>query len=114
MPKSLNTIIGTAKRFMAYEIMKSLEKNKEALLLEELYSSVSKRERKKKQRHKVFEESFDAKECQSMKFILEKLKYIHHNPVSERWQLVNDFTDYEYSSASFYEKGIKNMKSLFM
>ena len=71
------------------------------------YSICSKRERKKKQRHKVFEESFDAKECQSMKFILEKIKYIHHNPVSKRWELVNDFTDYEYSSASFYEKGIK-------
>ena len=112
MPKSLNTIIGTAKRFMAYEIIKSLEKNKETLLLEELYNSVSKRERKKKQRHKVFEESFDAKECQSMKFILEKIKYIHHNPVSKRWQLVNDFTDYEYSSASFYEKGIKRYERL--
>jgi hypothetical protein len=57
MPKSLNTIIGTAKRLMAYEIIKSLEKNRETLLLEELYSSVNKRERKKKQRHKVFEES---------------------------------------------------------
>jgi putative transposase len=31
---------------------------------------------------------------------------MHHNPVSKRWQLVNDFADYEYSSASFYEKGI--------
>ena len=62
MPKSLNTIIGTAKRFMAYEIIKNLEKSKETLLLEELYNRVSKRERKKKQRHKVFEESFDAKE----------------------------------------------------
>jgi REP element-mobilizing transposase RayT len=28
MPKSLNTIIGTAKRFMAYEIIKNLEKNR--------------------------------------------------------------------------------------
>ena len=50
-------MIGTAKRFMAYEIIKSLEKNNETSLLEDLYSSVSKRERKKKQRHKVFEES---------------------------------------------------------
>ena len=107
MPKSLNAIIGNAKRFMAYEIIKRLEENKEFALLEELQSSVSKREKTKGQKHKVFEESFDAKECQSMRFILEKIKYIHHNPVSKRWQLVNDFADYEYSSASFYEKGIK-------
>ena len=72
MPKSLNTIIGTAKRFMAYEIIKNLEKSKETLLLEELYNSVSTRERKKKQRHKVFEESFDAKECQSQVSIMRK------------------------------------------
>ena len=112
MPKPLNTTIGNAKRFMAYDIIKGLEKNKEFLLLEDLQSRVSKRERTKGQRHKVFEESFDAKECQSMKFILEKIKYIHHNPVSKRWQLVNDFTDYEYSSASFYEKGIKKYERL--
>ncbi len=40
------------------------------------------------------------------------LDYIHHNPVSKKWQLVNDFTDYEYSSASFYEKGIKKYEKL--
>lgn len=112
MPKSLNTVIGNAKRFMAYEIIKGLENIKEVLLLEELQRRVSKRERAKGQRHKVFEESFDAKECQSMKFILEKIKYIHHDPVSKRWQLVSDFTEYEYSSASFYEKGVKKYKRL--
>ena len=60
----------------------------------------------------LFEESFDARECQSIKFILEKIKYILHNPVSKRCQLVNDFMDYEYSSASFYEKGIKKYEKL--
>ena len=112
MPKSLNMVIGNAKRFMAYDIIKGLEKYKEFLLLEDLQSRVSKREQRKGQRHKVFEESFDAKECQSLKFILEKIKYIHHNPVSKRWQLVNDFTEYEYSSASFYEKRIKKYAKL--
>ena len=112
MPKSLNTVIGNAKRFIAYDIIKGLEKYKEFLLLEDLQSRVSKREQTKGQKHKVFEESFDAKECQSLKFILEKIKYIHHNPVSKRWQLVNEFTEYEYSSASFYEKGIKKYAKL--
>ena len=37
---------------------------------------------------------------------------MHHNPVSKRWQLVNDFAEYEYSSASFYEKGIKKYEKL--
>jgi hypothetical protein len=36
----------------------------------------------------------------------------HHNPVSKKWQLVNDFAEYEYSSASSYEEGIKNYDSV--
>ena len=112
MPKSLNTIIGNAKRFMAYEIIKRLEKDKANNLLDLLHGGVKKREQKKGQIHKVFEESFDAKECYNEEFIFQKLDYIHRNPISKKWNLVNDFTDYEYSSASFYEKGIKRYENL--
>lgn len=112
MPKSLNTVIGNAKRFMAYEIIKRLEKEKNVNLLQELFDSVKKSEKKKGQRHKVFEDSFEAKECYSNKFVYQKLGYMHKNPVSKRWQLVNDYTDYPHSSAAFYEKGIKNYDKL--
>lgn len=60
----------------------------------------------------MFKESFDAKDCRSSEFIFQKLAYIHKNPVSKKWQLVNDYTQYEYSSASFYEKGIKKYDKL--
>jgi hypothetical protein len=60
----------------------------------------------------VFEESFDAKECYTEEFIFQKLHYMHHNPVSKKWNLVNDFTDYEHSSASFYEKRLKRYENL--
>ena len=112
MPKSLNIIIGNAKRFLAYEIVKRLKEKSANELLEMLYTGVKQRERKKGQIHKVFQDSFDAKECFTVQFIFQKLDYIHHNPVSKKWQLVKDFTDYEYSSASFYEKGIKKYEKL--
>jgi hypothetical protein len=76
MPKSLNTVIGNAKRFMAYEIIKRLEEKKDNKLLDFLHGSVKKREAKKGQIHKVFEDSFDAKECYSEEFIFQKLQYI--------------------------------------
>lgn len=38
----------------------------------------------------------------SPEVIHQKLDYIHHNPVSRKWNLAEDFTQYEYSSASFY------------
>jgi REP element-mobilizing transposase RayT len=112
MPKSLNTVIGNAKRFMAYEIIKRLEEKKATHLLDILHGDVKKREQKKGQIHKVFEESFDAKNCYSEEFIFQKLQYMHLNPVSKKWNLVDDFTDYEHSSASFYEKGLKRYEHL--
>jgi len=112
MPKSLNTVIGNGKRFIAYDIIKGLEKEGHFLLPEELHGYVKKNEMDKGQRHKVFEESFDAKECRSKEFIKQKLDYIHKNPVSKRWQLVTDFTEYPHSSASFYERGIKRYGNL--
>ncbi|MBK5270313.1 MAG: hypothetical protein JJE22_04790 [Bacteroidia bacterium] len=36
------------------------------------------------------------------------MNYIHLNPVSGKWSRhigINDFTEYEHSSASFYETG---------
>jgi REP-associated tyrosine transposase len=53
------------------------------------------------------------KECNSNKFVYQELDYMHKNPVSKKWQLVNDFTDHLYSSASYYEKGIKQYDKLF-
>jgi hypothetical protein len=37
---------------------------------------------------------------------------MHLNPVSKKWNLADDFTDYEHSSASFYEKGVKRYEHL--
>ncbi|MBL7701113.1 MAG: transposase [Ferruginibacter sp.] len=102
----LNKIISNAKRFMAYEIINRLEENKETVLLELLSASVSEREKKKGQLHKVFKDSFDAKPIFSDKFLTQKIDYIHHNPVSGKWNLAKDFVSYEHSSAAFYELGV--------
>lgn len=99
----LNKIIGNAKRFLAYEIVKRLQTQNNQLLLQKLSSGVSIPEKKKGQQHKVFEPSFDAKPVYSQYFFFQKLVYIHHNPVSGKWNLTDDFSRYEHSSASFYE-----------
>ena len=102
----LNKIIGNAKRFMAYEIINRLEQMKRNDILEYLAAEVSGREKKKGQLHKVFIDSFDAKAIYNQKFFNQKFDYIHLNPVRGKWQLVDDYTEYEHSSASFYERGI--------
>ncbi|MEJ7675354.1 MAG: hypothetical protein WKF59_22265 [Chitinophagaceae bacterium] len=91
---------------MAYEIINRLQKAKDTNTLSILQNAVTERETKKKQLHKVFKDSFDAKAIFSERFLVQKLKYIHHNPITGKWKLAEDFVSYEHSSASFYELGI--------
>lgn len=100
---SLNKIISNAKRFMAYELIKRLKENHQTEILQQLQLAVTDKEKKKGQLHKVFEESFDAKSIDNRKFLLQKLNYIHLNPVRGNYKLINDWRDYEHSSAGFYE-----------
>ena len=39
----------------------------------------------------------------SRNVIEQKINYIHNNPLQEKWNLVNEASDYFYSSAKFYE-----------
>jgi len=103
MSQSINTVIGNAKRFMSYEIVKKLEKGNQQDILRRLADAVKPSEKKKGQLHKVFEDSFDAKWCYSKEFLFQKLDYIHANPIRGRWQLVEKYADYKHSSAGFYE-----------
>ena len=41
----------------------------------------------------------------SEKVLLQKLHYIHNNPIQEKWQLCKDPEEYWYSSARFYYRG---------
>lgn len=103
--KSLNTIIGNGKRFIAYGIIKRLKEAQNTQLLQILSEGVSLSDRKRGYLHEVFEQSFDLKLCRSYKFVKQKLDYIHSNPVSKKWSLVKDIIDYPHSSARFYETG---------
>jgi len=103
---NLDKILSNGKRFMAYELVNRLEKANDTNTLTILQNALTERERKKKQLHKVFKDSFDAKPIFSEKFLLQKLNYIHYNPVKGKWNLAKDFVSYEHSSASFYEEGI--------
>ncbi len=38
----------------------------------------------------------------SEELIVQKINYIHANPIRGKWNLCKEFTDYKYSSASFY------------
>ena len=104
--KSINTIIGSGKRFMAYDLVDRLEKKSEQELLAQLACGVNPTDRKRGKFHEVFEPSFDCKPCLSVAFIEQTINYIHANPCRGKWNLVQNPSDYEHSSAKFYLHGI--------
>lgn len=56
-------------------------------------------------RHSVWQDIV-AKNIHSAEFLNQKMEYIHSNPISKDWELVEERAEYEYASACFYDKGI--------
>ena len=104
--ESINRIIGTGKRFMAYELVKRLKSRDENEILALLSSRVNATDARRGKKHEVFEPSFDWKECSTMRLMEQKLEYLHANPCRGKWYLVNDQADYIHSSAGYYATGI--------
>ena len=102
----LNKLVGEGKRFMAYDIVNALRKQGKETVLEQLRQGVEKKEKQRGKKYQVFRLSFDGRKCFREKMIEQKLDCIHHNPVSGKWNLVEDFTLYPHSSAAFYELGV--------
>jgi len=99
---SINSVIGNGKRYIGYQIIDQLERDKQFELLAKLETGVSNSDRKRGKLHKIWQSSFDWKECDSDKIINQKLDYIHTNPCTGKWNLARSPIDYLHSSAGFY------------
>jgi hypothetical protein len=53
----------------------------------------------------VWKDSFEVKQCRTNAFLLQKLHYLHNNPVSGKWMLAPSPVEYLHSSARFYYSG---------
>ncbi|MCA6499328.1 MAG: hypothetical protein IM545_03065 [Chitinophagaceae bacterium] len=106
-PTPINTIIANGKRFIAYELVKRLKDQNRGDILEQMRGWVNKTDQLKKQKHEVFEPSFDRKECFSLKFLKQKADYIHQNPRKAGLIILPE--DYEHSSARYYYTGIQGV-----
>ena len=107
--KSINSIVGNGKRFMAYELIKLLKEQKQNDLLHQLEQMVNDTEKKRNKKHEVFEPSFDRKECRTIEFTKQKLDYIHMNPCRYETIKARLPEEYLHSSAKYYytnEQGI--------
>ena len=108
--KKINTVIGDGKRFIAYEIIKRLKEADKTDVLAMLEKAVTAKSKDKGKNHEVWEESFvpiaiGRKIFETTEFAYQKLIYMHNNPCAGKWNLAEDITKYEHSSARFYISG---------
>jgi putative transposase len=106
--KSITTIVSNGKRFMAYELVKRLQEERKNEILKKLGDAAISSDKDRGTKHQIFERSFDCKPITSEHFFLEKLNYIHNNPCSGVWKLVENPVDYKHSSAKYHMSGIQS------
>ena len=58
--------------------------------------------RPQKQRYKVWDDDYDAKEVFTPEFLKQKMDYIHNNPLQPHWCLAERAEEYPWSSARFF------------
>ena len=112
--KTINTIIGNGKRFMAYYLVDLLKKQSNTEILNQLALMVNHTDKQNNKIHEVFEPSFDRKECRTIEFIQQKLLYIHLNPCKSDPRITVLPEDYIHSSAKYYytsQQGIYTVTS---
>ena len=93
---------GALFSFTAHEFKRYLKKS-DPFLLERHFVNKSDRS---------WEREPMIKECWTKKFFRQKLNYIHFNPCQPHWNLASSPEKYKWSSASFYETGVKNFDCL--
>lgn len=67
-------------------------------------------------KHEIWQRDAMGVQVYSKDFAIQKLNYIHNNPLQERWKLAKHDVNYYFSSARFYENGIDDfgfLKSIF-
>ena len=96
---------GALFSFTAHQFKKQLKKD-DPNLLEDFIVNKSDRI------FQFWEREPMVKECWTEKFFRQKFNYIHFNPGQPNWNLAATPEMYKWSSASFYENGIKDFSFL--
>ena len=100
----ISKIMQKFKSYTAYELLKLLQKNSATTLLKQF--AFHKKAHRTETTYQIWEEGFHPELIQSEKMMMEKINYIHHNPVKRGY--VDEARHWRYSSARDYE-GIEGL-----
>jgi putative transposase len=99
-PFTVNEIHRSFASFTAHAILKKLRSDQHIDWLN-VFASYA----KSGKQHQIWQEPL-AENVFSTVFLEEKMEYIHNNPVTKGWRLVADRSEFRYSSACFYDRGV--------
>lgn len=88
---------GSFLKYTAHELLKTLTINGQSALYK--VNAANKK-------HQIWQRDSLSIEVYSRHVALQKLQYIHANPVSKKWKLAENDISYYWSSARFYETGV--------
>ena len=88
---------GSFLKYTAHEFLKTLKISGQSVLYE--VNAANKK-------HEIWQRDSLSIEIYSRAVAMQKLQYIHFNPVSKKWELAKDDLEYYFSSARFYETGV--------
>ena len=88
---------GSFLKYTAHEFLKKLKLKGTSKMYEVTAAN---------KKHEIWQRDSLSVKIYSRQVALQKLNYIHYNPVSNKWQLSKDDLDYYYSSARFYETSV--------
>jgi len=88
--------------YTAHQIIDRLKSDQLTEVLIEFHTSRRSRDRE----YSVWQD-IQAKNIFTQKYLEQKLEYIHNNPVTHELNIINDRSDYVYSSACFYDHGLE-------
>ena len=88
---------GSFLKFTAHEFLKKLKQDGSSKPYE--VNAANKK-------HQIWQRDSLSVEICEVDFAKQKIEYIHFNPVSGKWNLAENYLEYYYSSARFYETGV--------
>ena len=111
MPNHVHLIIRCQEENPLKDVMRDFKANMTRLIVRQYQAEQNQQvldflrdavERPEKQRFKVWEDGYVAKDVFSPDFLMQKMEYIHNNPLQPHWRLAEHAEDYIWSSARFY------------
>jgi REP element-mobilizing transposase RayT len=111
MPNHVHAILQCSAEDPVFDVMRDLKKHTADRILRQYRAEgsqsvldflASAAAYDSKQRYRIWEDGYNAKDVSSAEFLRQKMNYVHNNPCQPQWNLVERAEVYVWSSARFY------------